>query len=287
MIEHGDAYVCGLDNDQLAWCWGANNGGKLGIGTEEYHQTPQAVSGGHRFTKLSGFYTFLCGIDTSGRLLCWGNNQNGQIDDAKVSRLVPTTLNTVLRFRDVSVGSYHACAITTDGAWYCWGDMGAGASFPTGSSQLIQFGAGQQFTAVASGGNFACAITTDRTVACIGASFGSTPRAISGLSDVARIDAFSGNACALTSDRSLYCWGDNAFSQLGVPVAQTPSNWSQGLRVAGLSDVTSIGGAYTTPCAVTSAGSVFCWGYNGNGEAGQPLPRIPRVVSGGLTFWKP
>lgn len=85
----------------------------------------------------------------------------------------------------------------------------------------------------------------------------------------ATITAITGggsHVCARTSTGSVQCWGDNSIGQLGngltarssvpVPVSQLPSG------VVAL----AAGGAHT--CALTSTGSIACWGYNNEGALG-------------------
>jgi alpha-tubulin suppressor-like RCC1 family protein len=282
-IEHGDAYVCGLDAARSAWCWGANDLGKLGIGTEVYQTTPQAVLGGQQFLKLSGFYTFACGINVGNALWCWGHNHMEQIDNSGSNRLVPTSLATTLRFTDVSVGLYYGCALATTGSMYCWGKE------VSGSSALVEVMSAHRFTAIAvTGGVYICGIRMDKQVVCASSANDATGRVIEGLSNAERLEGFEGNTCAITTDRSVYCWGDNQFGQLGDPALPLgTSSWTRAVRVSGISSAVSIGGSYDTPCAALSNGTVSCWGFNANGEAGQPAPRVPRTVTGGLTFKGP
>ena len=52
-VTAGQNHSCGLTNDGVAYCWGWNQYGILGDGTQTSRTTPARVAGGHRFAALS------------------------------------------------------------------------------------------------------------------------------------------------------------------------------------------------------------------------------------------
>jgi alpha-tubulin suppressor-like RCC1 family protein len=83
---------------------------------------------------------------------------------------------------------------------------------------------------------------------------------------VVAIGAGGYHACAIVDDGSLACWGRNLSGELGDG---TTTNALARVKTTGLSApvVAVAAGSYHT-CALTDAGAVFCWGYNGNGQLG-------------------
>ena len=183
----------------------------------------------------------------------------------------------------VAVGENHACAVTVGGAAFCWGGNGAGelGNNKVGSTYLLPLpvsGLSSGVTAIAAGQHLTCAVVTDGAVKCWGANDqgqlgnatttdSAIPVAVSGLvAGVTAIAAGREHACAIAAGGAVTCWGDNSTGQLGngsnagsdTPVAVT--------GLASGAKAISAGGDYA--CAVTSTGSVMCWGDNTFGQLG-------------------
>jgi alpha-tubulin suppressor-like RCC1 family protein len=188
------------------------------------------VAGKTATLAAGGLHT--CAVTGSGAVWCWGNNQSGQLGDGTVpARLTPGPVSG-LRTGAVTLaaGAFHTCAVTSGGILRCWGDNWHG-----------QLGDGT---------------TTDRL----------TPVPVSGLGSVVAVVAGWRHTCALTSAGEVWCWGDNSNGQLGDG---TMTDRLTPVPVSGLdSGVVAVAAGSGHTCALTSAGEVSCWGYNGQAQLG-------------------
>lgn len=146
----------------------------------------------------------------------------------------------------ISAGSTHNCALTNAGSVECWGENMVG-----------QLGDGSIGT---------------RTVAVN----------TLGLSrNVLSIATRANHGCAVLTGGNVKCWGSNYQRQLGS--GTTANTSTQPLDVLSLTDVTSLALGAFHSCALTSVGSVKCWGDNNYGQLGdgsRTQRPIPVQVSG-------
>ncbi|MGI9188353.1 MAG: RCC1 domain-containing protein [Gaiellales bacterium] len=77
-VSVGLAHACAVANDGTVWCWGANESGQLGNGTQAASATPVRVAG-FTATLVGAGQDQSCASDRGGHLRCWGANTQGQL----------------------------------------------------------------------------------------------------------------------------------------------------------------------------------------------------------------
>jgi alpha-tubulin suppressor-like RCC1 family protein len=194
MIAEGSTHTCGTlsgANPPMV-CWGNNESGQIGDGTNTNRLTPTEVglyvSFGIAGTAAGSRHP--CGVaSSSGAVYCWGGNESGQLGDGSTTnRPIPGSNVNVngLRVTELVAGGAHTCVYgrfaggTGEAATFCWGN-----------NEVGQLGDGTQ---------------TNRT----------RPATVVGGPFVLK-DLLAGNrhTCGLTQEGEVFCWGYNGLGALG------------------------------------------------------------------------
>jgi alpha-tubulin suppressor-like RCC1 family protein len=242
---------CGLGEDSLAFCWGANADDQLGHfggqpppldpclnnNPKGCSLTPRQVSpndttpASYRRVTVGGHH--VCGLSQAPDSLlafCWGTGPFGALGNAAVTTSpTPVPVAGGLRFLVLVAGGDHTCGIATSGATYCWGangngQLGRGTIGDAGTPDAITPGA---FDSLTAGGQHTCALTSLGEASCWGLGSSGrlgngstgvqrTPVAVSGGLRFTALSAGESHTCGVASDGSLYCWGRGAEGQLGT-----------------------------------------------------------------------
>lgn len=88
----GFSYTCAIDGSGVAKCWGVNDYGQLGDGTEQFMRIEpgNVVNLGTGIAAISAGLLGSCAVSSTGAASCWGENLFGQLGNGQVgSVLVP------------------------------------------------------------------------------------------------------------------------------------------------------------------------------------------------------
>jgi alpha-tubulin suppressor-like RCC1 family protein len=232
MVRAGFGQTCAINPYEVAFCWGGNQEGQLGDGTQTNRTTPARVAGGLHWHQLTAGGLHTCGVTTDNRAYCWGNNGNGEVGDSSRANVVlrPSAVAGGLLFRQIDAGYAQTCALTTGDRAYCWGFGGLGqlGDGTTHSARLTPRAvAGTlRFDHLRAGGDQTCGVTLAGQAFCWGANYDGeigdgttinrlTPTALAVDLPLGQVAAGYGQTCAVTTGDRAYCWGDSIYGQLG------------------------------------------------------------------------
>jgi alpha-tubulin suppressor-like RCC1 family protein len=274
-IAAGHDATCGLDGAGAAWCWGANDRGQLGDGTDRHRATPTQVAGGP-WKAIAAGYLRVCALAADDTAWCWGYGGFGFGDGTTADAAVPRLATGALKWQALTVGLTHQCALATDGRAWCWGynrhgQLGNGTTIDANAPVPVN---GGPWSAISAGAYHTCAVGAVG-LACWGlgadGQLGSGARGDSTIPQLVTVTpaatwlsvhAGGAHTCA-TRDDGLWCWGRGARGAIGdgeqddrlAPVKVSSASW------------TSVAAGAGHTCGVTG-GALWCWGDDAAGVVG-------------------
>jgi len=275
-VAAGDRHACALAANGVGWCWGGNDFGQVGDGTELRRPTPVAVQGGP-FVGLVGGASHTCALDDVGLAHCWGRNDLGEVGDGSIQeRSVPTAVDGGITFESLAAGGagLHTCGLDGSGAAYCWGYNGFG-----------QLGDGT------TGDDGLCSGFLGTPVGCR-----TRPVRVSGgLGVFSSLATGRHHTCGLSATGLAYCWGKASDGQVGDATTGSSSACPDGTGGCRLTPTAVSGGlafdeiasGNLHTCALDTVGKAHCWGDNSSGQLGNGTTMsstVPVSVGGGALF---
>jgi|GEM_PF-3876743 len=246
-------------------CWGRNDVGQLGDGTNVNSLSPVEVKGlEHDAVDIAAGENYTCVLTASGGVKCWGLNSFGQlgvkIDESCTredgypvycSLEAVQTEGLVDGFVALAAGGTHSCALNEDGVLFCWGL--------------------NNFRKLGYESNDECREMSSESFPCS--------------REPAKVDAFRGkkvklvslgcnHSCAVLASGKAFCWGANNNGQLGAETEEKCRRdelyksayffcSSVPVEVSGLEDkIASLVSGCENNCVITESGGVKCWGYD-------------------------
>jgi alpha-tubulin suppressor-like RCC1 family protein len=284
-------HTCGIRSDGTLWCWGKNDAGQLGDGSEEASRLEpvQVVAAGESgeapwadWEAVALGTSSTCGLRGDGTIWCWGSGGSGQRGDGSTAAS-RTTPSQVLKAEGtagpaawsdwvaIGLGGSTACGIRQDGTLWCWGASSFGQRGDAGDGGTARTTPIQVVASEESGED-----PWGDWVALGGGGFAHT--------------------CGRRADSSLWCWGRGTLGQRGDGstelIRTTPIEVLQTGEDAGgatWSDWTSsFAGGSDHTCGQRADGSLWCWGRGDVGQLGDGVdhdggyPTAPvRVLAAG------
>ena len=266
-LAAGGDHMCALTDDGSLFCWGRNQRGQLGTGSQRNAAEPEQVNLASVTSVAAGLKN-TCAI-AGGNAYCWGDNLYGQVGVNQTPAGSPANCSStgsalscaktpqqieLPGVAQISVGFQTVCAIAASKV-YCWGSNINGA-LGCGESQ----GSSYRPVEVCAPGKGTGSL-----------SEAGTPSAVAAGWDY---------GCAVVNG-SVFCWGNNTFGELGIGdqrpngqsnIAIPPTQVAAGeqSRARFLTEASTIATSDSNKahsCAQTSTG-MFCWGDSKTGELG-------------------
>ncbi|KAL4236853.1 Serine/threonine-protein kinase Nek8 [Mactra antiquata] len=214
-VSCGASHVMAVTNENEVFSWGRGDNGRLGLGSQDSHTTPQPVP----FTEGVSPCFVQCGVDCSmvltldNKLYCCGNNRYNKccLDDNTVDGITTKSIEEVRIFtrvtsppignslvKTVSMGTSHSAIVTVDGELYTcganqFGQLGYQTDFNSKQAGQVLTLKDYKIQHVACGDTFTVAVSQDGEVF----SFGKSARGRLGRSDT---DTMTPKPVNITSD---------------------------------------------------------------------------------------
>lgn len=269
------ATTCGIYKN-LLYCWGTNYKGVFGNGTQIDSHEPVLSGGGKEWEVFLMEFGKICALDTGGILYCWGSNYNATFATADIEMAVNPFKISDRPFIDLSCindNLWEPCVLTATGQEWCldydtkkveYRQEGITGYWPSPVPEVEYWSKNHKIGLLAGG----------RVVARTGLQqykdWPNPLRDIPEISLVTQIDGRlyddktgSGYYCATDLNKELWCWGLREDSDTEKHEGDYTFWYSNRL-----SDVDNFSRADTHTCAVTTAGRLYCWGSNKEGQLG-------------------
>ena len=292
------------------WAWGANSYGELGNGNNNNSNIPVQVSlpslpSGVTITNIAGESSHSLALASNGTVWAWGSNGYGELGngtntDSNIP--VQVSLPSGVTITNIAAGGYHSLALASNGRVWAWGyngdgELGNGTNTDSNVPLQVSLPSGVTITNIAGGGYHSLALASNGRVWAWGSNnYGelgngtntssSTPVQVS-LPSWVTITNISGGVfycLALASNGTVWAWGDNYYGQLGNGINTDRSNTPVQVSLPSGVTITNIAAAGDHSLGLASNGTVWAWGYDGNGELGGSNVQVPVSLPSWVTI---
>jgi alpha-tubulin suppressor-like RCC1 family protein len=243
----GETHSLILRDDGTLAAFGSNVYGQLGKSGSSFQLERKYIAFHQPIAKIAAGSDFSLLLGQNGKVYACGNNADGQLGTTGIGNSAyPLEVAGIPIVSDIFAGYGNALALDAAGNLYGWGrnNMGQLGQAPTTSGIAVPV-----------------QMATNVKQAAVGLDF----------------------ILVLKNDGTVWGIGNDEFIQLAVDLSES-GNYSAGLvQIADLSDVAQVAAGGTHCLAVTTAGNVYGWGSNLQGQAGlgaTQVPEGPTLIAG-------
>jgi alpha-tubulin suppressor-like RCC1 family protein len=302
-LAAGSTHACALLSDGTVRCWGGNEEGQLGDGTQASSFKPKQVLNVSNATKLVADDRGTCAILADGTAWCWGANDashGNRLDPSSdAPRFITPFKLPANAVSGIALSKVSLCLISDNSTVaQCqgdniWGQLGNGSSTP---STRVPLGpvvgiSGSPVDLSTSTGivtSHSCAASGEGAVYCWGdGSYKQNGSAEAQglleatevnhleLKNISQISTRNHHSCALRqNDGTILCWGWNVSGELGRITSEPVNEGSGPDFVTSMSGARQVSAGTTHVCAVKGDDTIWCWGNNGAGALGRSCSEI-------------
>lgn len=293
------------------YAWATNTYGKLGLNNTIFQSSPVQVGADTDWLVVRGGQDTSVALKTNGTLWNWGRGYLGALgQNNTINQSSPVQVGALTTWYQVDTGDRNVGGLKTDGTLWMWGpnqygQLGINTQTFGGVSSPVQVGSDTDWAFFSMGRFWVGAIKTDGSLYTWGSNTGgmlgqgrtttgngyrrSSPVQVGVLTNWATVvGAKTQSVCHATqTDGTLWGWGSNdTYGQVGDG---TRINRSTPVQIGALTNwqktAQDIGQRFSG--AIKSAGSLWLWGNNTNGQLlqGDTTHRSSPVQVGSLTNW--
>lgn len=266
-VQMGDTHGVWLKADGSVWTWGGNAHGQLGV-DGDHAFTPVRAPGLSGMRDVAAGDQFSVAVGSDGTLWTWGGF--GGKDFPR-----PVQAAGLTGVAAVAARAQHILVLRADGTVWVWGDDPA--SRPAPAPRQVEGLIG--VVAIATSERHHVALKSDGTVWIWGdhgagdlgnGNYGvsSVPLKAPGLEGITAVAAGYQLTLALRKDGTVWALGYGAAGGLGNGSKENYS--TKPVMVSGLSGATAVAAGYMHALALKADGTVWSWGYNHEGQLGNP-----------------
>ena len=262
-ISAGNMFSAVIKKDGSLWCWGLNNSGQLGNGTNADSLIPIKIM--DDMVSLSAGYEHSLALRKDGSLWAWGDNKYGQLGDGTTTQSL-TPVKIMDGVATTSAGTNHSMAIKSDGSLWAWGENNRGQlGDGTDTASFTPVKIMNNVTDVSACGDSTRAIKADGSLWSWGAGIlgdgGVNIRTIpiKVMDNVSAVSLSANSTMAIKKDNSLWAWGRDWNGHLGLSIGAN-RDFLTPTKV--MDNVVSVSAGNNNTLVIKPDGSLLAFGQN-------------------------